>query len=104
MCNFAAVNRDSESRVLAFCVEQRSRFDAGAWARFSAVSRAELATAARYLAGVAWYGHQPALRAVADSLSEESFAALVRDTGFDPGRFAGLLQAHLRHAGQAVAA
>lgn len=98
------MNRDSESRLLAFCVAQRSGFDAGAWTPFSAVSRAELAATARYLAGVAWYGHEPALRAVADSLSKESFAALVRDTGFDPGRFAGLLQAHLRHAGQAVAA
>lgn len=98
------MKRDSESCLVAFCVGQRSRFDAGAWTPFSGVSRNELAAAARYLAGVAWYGHQPALRAVADSLSKETFAGLVRETGFDPGRFGGLLRAHLRHAGQAVAA
>ncbi len=104
MCNFPAVNRDSESRLLAFCVEQRRRFDAAAWVRFAEVSRPDLAVVARYLAGVAWYGNQPALRAAADALNENSFASLVRETAFDPGRFAGLLQAHLRHAGHAVAA
>lgn len=96
--------RDSESRLLAFCVQQHGQFAASAWRQFTAVSPAELAAAARYLSGVAWYGHQPALRAVADSLGEKSFAALVLETGFDPGRFGGLLRAHLRQAGQAFAA
>jgi len=98
------VNRDSESLLLAFCVEQRRGFDAAAWPQFSAVSRADLPAVARYLAGVAWYGNPAALGAVADTLSGESFAVLVSETGFDPGRFGGLLRAHLRHAGQPVAA
>ena len=100
---FAIVNRDSEAQLLAFCVDQRSQFDAPAWENFSAVTRLELATTVRYLSGVAWYGHQPQLRELAAQLSPEPFSVLARQTAFDPSRFAGLLQAHLRHATPAVA-
>jgi hypothetical protein len=48
------MNRESESLLVGFCVEQHARFDAGDWARFSAVGAVELAAAARYLAGVDW--------------------------------------------------
>ena len=95
-----SMNRESESRLLAFCVEQRSRFNATAWMEFSALAPLELAAAARYLAGVAWYGHQRELREVADRLSPKSFSDLAREVEFEPGRFAGLLKAHLQHAGQ----
>jgi hypothetical protein len=47
------VNRESEAQLLAFCIAQRSHFDALAWENFSGVTRLELAAVARYLAGVA---------------------------------------------------
>ncbi len=97
------MRRDSESRLLAFCVEQRSHFDASAWTRCTEVPAIELAAVVRYLAGVSWYGHQAQLARLADALSPAPFATLARDAGFDPGRFGGLLQAHLRHAAQSVA-
>ena len=59
------MNRESESQLIGFCVEQHGHFEAAAWERFSAVARPELAVVARYLAGVAWYGQQAALREVA---------------------------------------
>ncbi len=96
--------RETESRLVEFCVKQRSQFDGGAWLRFSSVARLELAVVTRYLAGVAWYGHQAALSEVAERLTEESFAELVRKTRFDPSRFGGLLKNHLRQAGQVVTA
>ena len=98
------MNRNSESQLIGFCVEQRSRFDASAWERFSAVSRLELAATARFLAGVSWYGHQTALREVAGRLSPRSFAELAREVSFDPSRFGGRLKAHLEHAGRLLPA
>ena len=92
------MNRESESLLVGFCVEQHGRFDTGAWARFSAVGPAELAAAARYLAGVDWYGHRAALGNVAAALSPLRFAELAHATGFDASRFSGLLKAHLRQA------
>ena len=100
---FSIVNRHSEAQLLAFCVNQRSHFDASAWGSVSAVTRSELAATACYLAGVAWYGHQAQLRKIAARLSSKAFADLVRETDFDPSRFGGLLRAHLQHAEQAVA-
>ncbi len=98
------MNRDSESQLVRFCVEQHGRFDADAWGQFSAVSSLELATTARYLAGVEWYGHRAALVEVAAALTSRPFAELVRATNFDASRFAGLLKAHLRHAGRLATA
>jgi hypothetical protein len=98
------MNRDSESRLVGFCVEQHGGFDASAWAQFSAVNPDELAAVARYLAGVEWYGNRAALAAVAAELSPLAFAELARATDFDASRFAGLLKAHLRHAGRLAAA
>ena len=98
------MNRDSEAQLIRLCVEQHGCFDAAAWGRFAAVTPSELAVVARYLAGVAWYGHQAELSGVAAELSPRSFAELVRETGFDASRFAGLLKAHLRHAGRLAAA
>lgn len=98
------MNRDSESQLIGFCVEQRSRFDASAWEQFSAVNRIELAAAARYLAGVSWYGHEAALREVAERLSPRSFAELAGEVRFDASRFGGLLKAHVAHAGSLATA
>lgn len=98
------MNRDSESRLVGFCVEQHGCFDAGAWARFSTVKTDELAVAARYLAGVEWYGNRVELAAVAAELNPMAFAELARATNFDASRFAGLLKAHLRHAGRLATA
>ena len=93
------MNRESESYLVGFCVDQHGRFDAEAWGRFSMVSRTELAAVARYLSGVAWYGHEAELAEVAAQLSPLGFAELVRTTDFDASRFGGMLKAHLRHAG-----
>lgn len=92
------MNRESESRLVAFCVAQHGSFEPGAWSRFSAVSPAELAAVARYLAGVEWYGQREALASVATAVHPGSLAELVRETNFDVPRFAGLLRAHLHHA------
>lgn len=98
------MNRESESLLVRFCVEQYGRFAAEAWSAFKGVSQAELAATARYLAGVDWYGRRAELGAVASQLSPRAFAELARETEFDAPRFAGLLRAHLRHAGQFVTA
>ncbi len=92
------MNRDSESRLVGFCLEQHGRFDPGAWERFSAVSPVGLATAVRTLAGVERYGNRAALAAVAAELSPLAFAELVAMTGFDASRFGGLLRAHMQRA------
>jgi hypothetical protein len=97
------MDREAESRLIAFCVEQHACFDPTAWTHCPAVPPRELAMVTRYLAGVAWYGHGAALRALAAALPE-SAAELARETSFDASRFAGLLKAHLRHAGRPVAA
>jgi hypothetical protein len=94
------MKRDAEKQILDFCVEQRSRFSAEAWARFDALSAKEKATVVRFLAGVEWYGHREELAGLAASLSADRFAELNAATGFDSGRFAGLLKARLaRQAG-----
>lgn len=98
------MDRLSETRLLDFCTQQRGNFDPEAWARFTDVTPLELAATARYLAGVSWYGHSQLLVEIADRLSPELFAGLVRATSFDPGRFAGRLKARLKQAGQHVAA
>ena len=98
-CLGRLMNRESEAQLVGFCVEQHGRFDAEAWGQFSAVSPVELAAAARYLAGVDWFGHRAALAEVAAGLSPHPFAELARAADFDASRFAGLLKAHLRYAG-----
>lgn len=98
------MNRESESQLIGFCVAQHGRFDAPAWRQFSSVSPAELAVAARYLAGVEWYGHRAEVAEVAQALSPLPFADLLRATDFDASRFAGQLKAHLHHAEQPAGA
>jgi hypothetical protein len=90
------MTREKESALLDFCHRQRGRFDEQAWQVFSGVSAQEMATVASYLAGVAWYGNQEALRRVAARLQSgdvRSFPELARDARFEPSRFAGLLKA-----------
>lgn len=89
------MNREAESRLIDFCVEQYGRFNPAAWENFTAVTSLELAAVARFLAGVEWFGHQTELREVADRVTSARFAELARDTRFSPSRFAGLLMAHL---------
>jgi hypothetical protein len=97
------MNREAESELISFCVEQHAQFDASAWPRLSVITPLELAAAARFLAGVTWYGHQEQLRQIADRLSLKTFSELAHEVNFDPSRFAGLLKAHLQHASQSVA-
>lgn len=98
------MNRFSESLLLDFCTQQRGNFEPRAWEQFTHVTPLELAATARYLAGVSWYGHSQLLVEIADGLGPQRLADLVLVTGFDPSRFAGLLKARLKHAGQHVAA
>jgi hypothetical protein len=72
------MNREAESRLISFCVEQHSRFDPSAWPEFSGITSVELAATARFLAGVEWYGQREQLRRVADRLSPKSFSELGR--------------------------
>ena len=93
------MTREAESQLLAFCAAQRDAFDSRAWECFNAVSEMELAATVRYLAGVEWFGHQKLLTRVADQLTTLNFEELAQRADFDPGRFKGLLQARLVHAG-----
>lgn len=97
------MTREAEAQLLAFCAAQRDAFDARAWAGFDAVTALELAATARYLAGVEWFGHRQTLARVADQLTPHNFEELTQRVDFDPGRFKGLLQARLVHAGHPVA-
>ena len=97
------MTREAESRLLAFCAAQRSAFEPVAWTRFDAVGKLELSAAARYLAGVEWYGHQTTLARVADQITTLNFVELTQMVDFDPGRFKGLLQARVDHVENQVA-
>jgi hypothetical protein len=95
------MNRESEARLLEFCVRQQQDFEPAAWAAFDAVSREELACAALFLAGVDWYGREEELARAAERLAPGSrghAAGLMRDASFDCGRFSNMLRRELNHA------
>ena len=95
------MNRESEARLLEFCVHQRRNFDPAAWAAFPYVSRDELACAARFLAGVDWYGREEQLSQEAERLAPGSrgqLSDLASRTHFDCGRFSNMLRMELNHA------
>lgn len=81
--------------MLAFCASQRAAFDSAAWERFEGVSKLEVAAAARYLAGVDWYGHRTMLARVADRMTPLNFEQLSQTVDFEPGRFMSMLRALL---------
>lgn len=97
------MTREAESQLLAFCAAQREAFEPEAWLCFDAVSQLELSAAARYLAGVDWFGHRLDLARVANRMTALNFEELTLHVDFDPGRFKGLLQARLRHAASGAA-
>ena len=92
------MKRDTESRLLEFCVQQRRAFSRDAWAEFAALSELEKATVARFLAGVNWFGSREELARFADTVTNASFAELSRETHFDAPRFSSRLKALLAHA------
>jgi hypothetical protein len=92
------MKRDTENRLLEFCVQQQTAFSRDAWAQFAVLSELEKATVARFLAGVGWYGSREELARFADTVTSANFAELSRATNFDASRFSGLLKAHLAHA------
>jgi len=95
------MNRESEARLLEFCVRQHQNFEPAAWADFDAVSREELACTVLFLAGVDWYGREAELSLQADQLASGSrghFSALASRTQFDCGRFSNMLRRELDHA------
>ncbi|MEI7820002.1 MAG: hypothetical protein WCK55_03725 [Verrucomicrobiota bacterium] len=91
------MNRESEAALLEFCAQQRGDFSAAAWMEYDRLPREEVAAAALFLAGVAWFGHEAELRTVAAALGQGAgFADLARRTSFDCARFSTLLRR--RHA------
>jgi hypothetical protein len=87
--NAARMNRESEARLLEFCVEQHRCFGSSAWLAFDAVSRIGLAAAAHFLAGVDWFGKPRELLRVVEMLQPGgvgNFSALARESRFDVSR------------------
>ncbi len=95
------MTRDSEARLLQFCVRQSTAFDAAEWCSFSHPDPDELAAAALFLAGVDWYPHHAGLLEAAEALRPGCtgrLSALVSRTGFDCSRFSNMLRRQLAHA------
>ena len=95
------MTRDSEARLMQFCVAQQDCFDVSAWQMFSHPKRDEMVAAALFLAGVDWYGHRVELIAVAEQMKPGStghLSRLVSCTGFDCSRFSNMLRRQLDHA------
>lgn len=98
------MNRITESHLIDFCVEQKKSFNPQLWIEYRQASRHttsdELVACALFLAGADWYGHKEKLLVVAENLKAGcigNFGLMVKTTGFDCGRFSGLLKARLRH-------
>ena len=94
------MKRDTESRLLEFCVQQQRAFSHEAWTEFAALSQLEKATVARFLAGVSWYGSREELARFADTVTSANFAELSRATDFDAPRFSSRLKVWLERAKQ----
>jgi hypothetical protein len=95
------MTRETEAALLEFCVAQHHRFDQTSWLAYSHPTPSEMAAVALFLSNVDWYGHQPALRNLADRLQPGcvgSFAELAKSVRFDCGRFSNSLKQALRHA------
>jgi hypothetical protein len=74
------------------------------WVPHAGLTAETLAVAARFLAGVTWYGYEAELEQIAARLTGLSFPELVAHAELQPSRFSNLLKAHLRHAGHRAAA
>ncbi len=95
------MTRDTEARLIEFCVNQQDRFDADEWLDCDLVTRDELAAAALFLAGVDWFGHREALNQVAETIKPGSTSRapdVLRQARFDCLRFSTMLRRELRHA------
>jgi len=95
------MNRESESSLLEFTRLQYREFEVAAWLCFPHPDRAELGTAALFLAGVDWYGHRHDLLEVADSLTpgyQGRLSELVLKTEFDLSRFSNQLRRLIDYA------
>ena len=94
------MTRESEAALLEFCAHQREQFDEKAWLEVPHPDASEFRTAALFLAGVDWYGHEAPLRAVAKKLAADCpgrISELVKRTGFDLARFSVSLRRILNH-------
>jgi hypothetical protein len=69
------MKRDTEDRLLAFCVRQRAHFELSPWMELP-VSSEDKAIVALYLANTSWFGHRQQLLDLAERLHSGS-----------PGRF-----------------
>ncbi len=95
------MKRESESRLMAFCVQQHDRFSTDAWLTYQHPDKDEFLGACLFLSGCEWYGHQHELRGIAEHLQTGSTGHLsdvVRRTGFDCLRFSTMLRRELDHA------
>jgi hypothetical protein len=93
------MKRDTEARLLEFCVQQKAHFGLSPWMDLP-VSNDDKATVALYLANTTWFGHRRQLLNIAEALRRGCtghFGEMAKLTGFDPSRFRGRLQARLAH-------
>ena len=97
------MNRSHEEQLLQLGAAQFRNFDEKAWfdlAETGAVTQAEVAAAALFLAGGYWYGHSAELFRVAETLAPGSvgrFAEQAKRVGFNCTRFDDMLKARIRH-------
>ena len=103
------MNREAEEKLVDFVAEQHRVFDPALWLERphrTSVTPCELATVAQFLALTtfghelprpAWAGHKQTLLRLADEIDPENaghdVAYRINSGGFDPSRFAGMLDA-----------
>lgn len=95
------MTRESEARLLDFCVSQHGRFDRTSWLAYEHPRPEEFLVATLFLAGAEWFGHSGELEAAAECLSpgaRERYDLLLRRTDFDCARFSQTLRRRLEHA------
>lgn len=111
----AAMNRETEEKLVDFVARQHRDFDPAQWlgeSRPAEATALELATVAHFLALTtfdhqvplpAWAKQKETLLRVAEQLdpgARGSFHTRMKETGFQPDRFANMLSATLEHQPQ----
>ncbi len=95
------MNRNEESQLLDFCVDQKNNFTREKWSSIPGCSQNDLAAATLFLSSVEWYGHRDDLLSISQKLkpySEGHLSELVKSTGFNCSRFSNMLKARIKHA------
>jgi hypothetical protein len=99
------MRRETEEALVDFVSSQRTRFKAAAWLETphpTGATREELATVAHFIDQTTfghecplpdWWTHKEELRTVAGRLSDHTLRELIDRTGFEPDRFAIMVDA-----------